>query len=306
MQFAEQQNYTIFRSGRLLGYVHREFASEDFCRILCGLFSSSPSPQKTLYRRYRNRETFRVKVPIDGCLEEEEMFLKSVRCKSYWQLLFINPLMPSAALRYLTFADALRAIGIDTPLIVAAGEERVLFATRRTFILTQSARNTITLGQYLRATSRRPHSRSEFAERRRIIRCFAEMVQQLHRNKSFHMDLKPDNILLSREGGDASSLALIDLDNAAIVLSRGRMLPVVLRAIEFLILTGHFYSVTHFKERLRFLAGYCGQKPRSMRLRRVHFFLVSSPVLFQLYKCLHAMNVIQLMRRLFVCLRVVQ
>lgn len=306
MQFAEQQNYTIFRSGRLLGYVHREFASGDFCRILGDLFASPPSSQKTLYRRYRNRETFRVKVPIDGCLLGEEMFLKSVRWKSYWQLLFINPLMPSAALRYLTFADALGAIGVDTPLIVAAGEERFLFATRRTFILTQSARNTITLGQYLTATSRRPHSRSEFAERRRIIRCFAEMVQQLHRNKTFHMDLKPDNILLSREGGNASSLVLVDLDNAAIARSRGRMLPGVLRAADFLILVGHFYPVTHLKERLRFLRAYRGQIPRGKRLRKVQFFLVSSPVLFQLYKCLRAMNLLHLMRRLLVCLRVVR
>jgi len=305
MRLTDRQNYRIFQSGRLLGYVHREFASEDFCRILGDLFASPPSSQKTLYYRYRNRETFRVKVPIDGCLQEEEMFLKSVRW-SYWQLLFINPVVPSAALRYLTFADALGAIGIDTPLIVAAGEERFLFSTRRTFILTQSARNTITLGQYLRAASRRPHSRSEFAKRRRIIHCFAEMVRQLHRNKTFHMDLKPDNILLSREEGDASSLVLVDLDNVVIAPSRGRMLPGVLRAADLLILVGHFYPVTHLKERLRFLRAYRGQKPRAKRLRKVQFFLVSSPVLFHLYKCVHAMNLIQIMRRLLVCLRVVR
>jgi tRNA A-37 threonylcarbamoyl transferase component Bud32 len=306
MRFAERQDYRVFRSGRLSGYVHRRFASEKFCRTLGDLFAAPPSLQKTLYTRYRNRETFRVKVPIDGCLQEEEMFLKSVRWRSYWHLLYISSLMPSVALRYLTIADALGAIGIDTPLIVAVGEEKNRFAAKQTFILTRSARNTTTLGQYLGATSGGPHSRSEFAERRRIIRCFAGMVRQLHRNKTFHMDLKPDNILLSRDGGDASSLVLVDLDNAAIARSRGKMLPEILRAIDFLILAGHFYPSTHLKERLRFLAAYRGQKPRGRRLRKVQFLLVSSPMLFRLYRFVHAMNLIQLVRRLFICLRVVR
>jgi serine/threonine protein kinase len=214
--------------------------------------------------------------------------------------------MPSAALRYLKIADALGAIGIDTPLIVAAGDETFRFGTRRTFILTRSAPNTATLGQYLGAAAGRSHSGKEFAERRRIIRRFAEMVQQLHRNKTFHMDLKPDNVLLSRDGVGAFSLTLVDLDDAAIARSRGTFLPAVLRAADFLILAGHFYPLTHLKERLRFLAAYRGQKPRSRRLRKLQFFLVASPMLFHLYKCLHALNLIQVTRRLLVYLRVVR
>ncbi|MBI3300950.1 MAG: hypothetical protein HYZ72_02575 [Deltaproteobacteria bacterium] len=285
-------------------YVHREFANEDSYRIFGDLFVSPPSSQKTFYRRYRNRETFKVKVPIDGCLQE--MFLKSVRYKSYWHLIFVEPLMPSAALRYLTIADALGTIGIDTPLVIAAGEEKFLFATKRTFILTKSVRNTVTLGQYLIATSRRPRSGSELTERRRIIHCFAEMVQRLHRNKTFHLDLKPENILLNTEGGDAPSLALVDLDTAVIARPTGGMLPSVLRFADLLILTGHFSPVTHLKDRLRFLAVYSGQKPCCKRFQKIRFFLISSPVLVQLHKCVHAMNLIQLIRRLLICLRVVQ
>src|SRR3990172_4096105 len=148
MQFTDQQNYRMFRSGRLLGYVHREYFSEDSCRSLSDLVVSLPASQKTPYHSYRNRETFKVEFQIDR-FPQEEMFLKSVYWRSYRQLLVRTPLLPSAALRYLRVADTLRTIGIDTPLIVAAGEERSLFTTKQTFILTQSARNTITLGKYL-------------------------------------------------------------------------------------------------------------------------------------------------------------
>ena len=88
-RFGDQWDYRVFRSGRLSGYVHREFASEGLCRLLGDLLLSPPSLEKTLYRRYQSGSfVFRGvltklprRMPTEGSIRSHE-FMGSV----FWLL----------------------------------------------------------------------------------------------------------------------------------------------------------------------------------------------------------------------------
>ena len=302
MWTASRQDYWVFQSGRFVGYVHKEFASEYFYDLLADLLASPPSPEKVLYVKRRNIEVFMVHVPINGY--PQDMFLKSTR-KSHWHMIFRALFKPSVALRYLALAETLKAIGIHTPSIIAVVEETSLFGTKRSFVLTEWIRNALTLKDVMAAPSR-PRSESELVEKRAIIHCVAEMVRRLHSNKIFHFDLSLLNILLSDERSGTHSLTLVDLDAAVISRQRAGILSSLLRFADLLILNKDFYPVTHLKERLRFLAAYSSKTLSMRRYRRTLFFLVSTPALLHVYRCLDAVGFIHLLRRLLICLRIVR
>lgn len=303
MWTAGLQDYQAFRSGKFEGYIHKKFAGTGYCDILVGLLVSPPSLVKALHRRYLNRETFAINVPMNGC--PQEIFLKSVRCKGYWHLVFIDPFMPSLTLRYLALAEALKAIGIHTPSIIAVVEETSPFGTKRGFVLTEWIRSALTLKDSI-GTPSSPCSRSESAERRAIIHSLAEMVHRLHSNKIFHFDLNLLNIFLSGERAGTHFLTLVDLDAAVILPAKAGMLSSLLEFADLLILNKHFYPVTHLKERLRFLEAYSGKTLSMRRYRRTLFFLVSTPALLHVYRCLDAIRLIHLLRRVLICLRIVR
>jgi serine/threonine protein kinase len=212
---------------------------------------------------------------------------------------------PSVTLRYLALADTLKAIGIRTPSIIAVVEEKSFFGTKRSFVLTEWIPNALTLKDIIVAPSR-PCSGSEVAERRAIIHSLAEMVRRLHSTKIFHFDLQPLNILLRGERAGTHSLTLVDLDTAVILPARAGMLSNLLRFADLLILNEDFFPVTHLKERLRFLAAYSGKTLSMRRYRRTLFFLVSTPALLHVYRCLDAVKLIHLLRRVLICLRIVR
>lgn len=301
---AVHQGYRAFQSGRLFGYVRKEFAGEGFCDMLPGLLASPPSLEKVLYRSYANRDVFMINVPIRGDLQV--MCLKTVRCKSWWHLIFVDPIMPSPASRYLAVVETLKGIGIDTPTVIAAVEEKCFFGVRRSFVLTEWCRNTVALQTYGAGTTTRHLSQTESAERQAIVDCFAGMIRLLHRNKIFHLDLKPDNILVRRETSDLPSLMLIDLDQAVIVRPGTPLLLTLLKLADFLILHNHFYPITYLKERIRFLAIYSGKRLSRKRFRRAQLFLLRSPFVTQCYKGLWRGNLIHVLRRILLCLRVLR
>jgi tRNA A-37 threonylcarbamoyl transferase component Bud32 len=303
-QFRDQQDYRVFRSGRLSGYVHREYGDEDSYRAIADLLESPPSSKKTLYRRSQYRETFIVKIPTDGF--PQETFLKCIHFKSYWRLILIDSLMPSVALRYLINAEALRSIGINTPRIIAVAEEKFCLGTRRSFILTEPVRNSATIREYLGSTPTSPHAGTEFTDRRKIIHYLAEMVHRLHCNNIFHLDLKAENILVNSDGLGTLSLVLIDLDDTVTSSARAGMMPRILRFVDLLMLYYHFFPISHLKDRLRFLAAYSGRKVRNNRIRRFQSLLASSPLLFRTCKSMRAINLVSLLRRLFLCLRILR
>lgn len=298
------QDYRVFRTGRLFGYVHEAFAGNGLCDLLPGLLASPPSIEKVLYRSYANRDVFMINVAIRGDLQV--MCLKSVRCKSWWRLIFVDPIMPSPAFRYLAVAETLKGIGIDTPTVIAVVEEKCFFGIRRSSVLTEWCRNTVTLQKYGAATVIRDPSPTESRQRQEIVDCFAKMVRLLHRNRIFHLDLKSDNILLRKETSGPPSLMLIDLDSVAIVRPGIPLLSTLLKWADFLILNKHFCPITHLKERLRFLTVYSGKELPRKSARRTRLFLLRSPVLMYLYKCQQRMRVIHTLRRLMLCLRVLR
>src|SRR5574337_453435 len=211
---AVRQEYLAFQSGNLCGYVHKEYAIEGLCTMLPGLLVSPPSSEKVLYRSYLNRDVFMINVPIRG--DPQVMCLKSVRCKSWWRQILVDTIMPSLAFRYLTVAETLKSIGIDTPTVIAVVEEQCFLGVRRSFVLTEWCRNTVTLQQYGVSAAISDLSQTESAERKVIIDCVAKIVRLLHRNKIFHLDLKPENILLRKETSGPPSLMLVDLDSTVI------------------------------------------------------------------------------------------
>lgn len=298
------QDYRVFRTGRLSGYVHEAFVGNGLCDLLPRLLLSPPSSEKVLCRSFLNRDVFMVNVPIRG--DSHAMFLKGIRFKSLWRLVFVDTIMPSIASRYLMLAETLKSMGIDTPTVVAVLEEKWCFGVKRSFILTEWCRNTVTLQEYGKATAIRDPLPVESARRQEIIACLARMVRLLHRNKFFHLDLKPDNILLRTETSDQPSLMLIDLDSATIVRRGTPLLSTLLKWADFVILNKHFYPITHLKERLRFLTVYRGEERSRKRFRKTRLFLLRSPVLIQLYKYLQAANLIDGSRRLLLYLRIVR
>lgn len=298
---AMYQGYRAFQSGRLCGYVYKEFANDGLCTMLPDLLVSPPSSEKVLYRSYLNRDLFMINVPI--CGHPQVMCLKSVRYKSWWRLIFVDTIMPSRAFRYLTVAQTLKGIGIDTPTVIAVVEEKCFFGVRRSFVLTEWCRNTVALQKYGAATAIRDLSQTESAERQEIIDCLAKLVRLLHQNKIFHLDLKPDNILLRKETPDLPSLILIDLDSVAIVRPRTPLLSTLLKLADLLILHHHFHPITQLKERIRFLTVYSGKELSRKSAGRARLLLLRPHAIIRLYKCLRSVNLIHGLARLLLCLR---
>ena len=296
--------YVVFQAGRLRGYVHRDLASDDFCATLPGLLVSPPSSEKIRHRRYQNRETFIVRAVVDG--HQRELFLKCIHMKGYCHMLLVDALMPSMTHRYLALAHVLNALQIQTPAVVAVAEERSPIGRTRSFVLTEWIPNAVTLREFVASSFGRPRSRDDIAEWRAIFLRYAEIVQRLHAHRLFHFDLKPGNILISTVKPGEPDLTLVDLDAAVTSRMKAGPLPALLRFMDLLILHQHAYPFTDLKERLRFLAAYSGRRLSLKRSRRLQFFLLSSPVLLHTYTVLKALNLVHILRRLFLMLRLVR
>lgn len=296
-----RHDYLAFQSENLRGYVHKEYAMKGLRTMLPDLLVSPPSSEKVLYRSYLNRDVFMVNVPI--CGHPQVMCLKSIRYKSWWRLIFVDTIMPSRAFRYLTVAQTLKGIGIDTPTVIAVVEEKCFFGVRRSFVLTEWCQNTVALQKYGAAIVIRDLSQTESAERQEIIDCLAKLVRLLHQNKIFHLDLKPDNILLRKEAPDLPSLILIDLDSVAIVRPRTPLLSTLLKLADLLILHHHFHPITQLKERIQFLTVYSGKEVSRKSAGRARLLLLRPHAKMRLYKCLHSVNLIHGLARLLLCLR---
>ena len=301
---ASRLEYTPFRSGRLSGYLHKEFPGKDLCDVLAQLLLSPPGPAKALYRSSQNREVFVIKIVISG--HEHEFFLKCIRFNRLRQLLFSVGLMPSAILRYVAVAKTLHAVGVTTPPVIAVAEEKSLVGTRRIFVVTEVSRNTVTLWECTGFASGGCRARDSLAERREIGRRLAELVRLLHTNGIFHLDLTPGNILVGRTQSGAVSLMLVDLDSAIVSRRPSGLLVGILKFIDLVKLNRQLYSITDRKERCRFLATYSGKALSRRRFRRVWFFLISSPFLLTLDKAQRRLHLVHLLKRVLVCLRIVR
>lgn len=298
------QHYRAFRSGQLSGYVHKEFAEESLRTLLPGLLTSPPSSAKVRYRSYLNRDLFRVTVSIRGT--QQILCLKSVRCKSMWRMIFIDNIMPSRIIRYLTVAETLKSLHIETPAVIAVAEERRRFGVGRSFVLTRWCENTVTLADLATATAIRDRSRTESHARKAMIDGLAKMIRLLHRHRIFHMDLKPDNILVREGRSGMPSLILVDLDPTVIVRRWTPLVATFFKWADLLILHKHFYPITRFKERVQFLTIYSMNTPSRRSLRRTRLFLLRSQVWITLYEWQREANLIHAFRGLLLCLRVLR
>lgn len=300
------QDYAAFETGRFRGYVHKAYAKEGFSPVLAGILAEPPSSAKVVSRRNLKGEVFGIEFPI--CGHPQAIFVKCVRFrKSYCRRIFIDTMMPSLAFRYITVAETLRGIGIDTPTVIAVVEEQCFTGIRHRFILTEWCRNTITLKEYGMATAIHDSAKAQAADRKEIIDCFARMVRLLHRNRLFHLDLKPENILLRQEKrcGDPS-LILIDLDSAVMGRSETSLSSILLKSADLLILAERFRAITHVKEQLRFLMAYSGSTHSRKRFRGIHLFVLRSPMVFQRWRALRVVPGVHFLKRLLLYLRIVR
>jgi tRNA A-37 threonylcarbamoyl transferase component Bud32 len=176
--------------------VHRASGSPDLDRVLAGVEAAmTASGARTLKA---GRSSTVVLAP--------PFVIKRFNLKKTRNLV-LDVLRPSRAMRALARSILLGALGIPTPPVLAAGEERRLGLVRRGYVVMDAVRGAIGLAEAV--LSRRDGAA--------LAASAGRLVAKLHALGLVHRDLKATNLLVDGRG----SLVLVDLDGLA---GRGRVL----------------------------------------------------------------------------------
>jgi heptose I phosphotransferase len=185
------------------GYFEGEKAVDDFLQIPCDVV-----------RRFKNRRTGRFE-------RNGRAFYIKVHDRGGWwpiadELLHLRPPQVGARSEWLAL-NAIRALGIPVPPVVAFGEEGRTPATQRSFLITEEVAPVISL-EKLAALPEAPPLTPSF--KRCLIRSVAAIARTLHTNGINHRDFYLCHFLLNASSGIESlqeqepRLILIDLHRA--------------------------------------------------------------------------------------------
>jgi hypothetical protein len=174
-------------------------------------------------------------------------------------------LRDSKAFRALKQGLALRERGFQTPLVVAAGEERQLGLLQRAFLLSAPVAG-LPLNQFLSARLAGRLSDEALRRKRRDIDQLAREIRRMHALGFVHGDLVPSNIFLR---GDDEQLEFCYLDN-----DRTRRYPPWLAQRlwkrNLIQLNRFVLAGISLQDRLRFLRAYLAHAPlQAERQRRL-------------------------------------
>lgn len=108
-------------------------------------------------------------------------------------------LRPPKALKAWYNSDRLRALGIDTPRVVAFGKRRTVGLVRRSILIAEEVRDAWKLHQFLYRFCLAPHTAPL---RRRLMRLLGQTLGRLHAAGIHHSDFRSANLLVRQQGSD--------------------------------------------------------------------------------------------------------
>ncbi len=127
---------------------------------------------------------------------------------------FLNPERPFAEIR---LSDRLKALGFQTPRLVAARARRLGIMGYRLEVVTERLQGSQSLGAALKAVrSQSTPARQALALLAQQTKAFGALVARLHAVGFVHSDLQPENILWVQSQADAGQdpLWVLDLDRS--------------------------------------------------------------------------------------------
>jgi len=247
-------NYQFARAEKWRLWLHRErWDARLWPEILRHLEEQAPA---------RHPRTSRLQDPTRG--SGEGLYLKIYyRWDSFGSVKDL--LRDSKALRALKQGLALRERGFQTPLVVAAGEERQLGLLQRAFLLSVPVAG-LPLNQFLSARLARRLSGEALRRKRRHIDRLAREIRRMHALGFVHGDLVPSNIFLR---GDDEEVEFCYMDN-----DRTRRYPPWLAQRlwkrNLIQLNRFVLAGISLQDRLRFLRAYLAHAQlRAARQRRL-------------------------------------
>ena len=110
-----------------------------------------------------------------------------------------NFLRPPKALKAWYNSNRLRALGIDTPKVVAFGKRRTAGLLRRSILIAEEVRDAWKLHQFLYRYCVAPNSAPL---RRRLMRLLGQTLGRLHAAGIHHSDFRSANLLVQQNGAD--------------------------------------------------------------------------------------------------------
>ena len=208
---------------------------------------------------------FRFSIPINGV--DRVVYYKEYVNRSVWDVLK-HTVRASRARRAFRASLMLATQGFNVPQIVALGEVRAAFLTKRCFLVTFA----VTASQSVYGPLGEEASRLSIEALRRkrdLIRTLGQTIGRMHARRIVHGDLRPGNIL-ARYGEGRWQLFFLDNERTR----RLPWLPARLRR-KNLVQVGMLTAGISHTDRLRFWRAYLTEcphlRPRHKQwARRVH------------------------------------
>jgi len=260
--YAVYPNFVLLQRGSCKIWLDSNWADPQFVAVLKNVDELFNRPRCEVIKDQRKIKVARVVVEVSG--EKQPIYVKRYNSFSLRQR-FGSIFAWSGGVKSLRGAAILNRNGIATAKPIAAVEERVQGAVRRSFYLSQEISGGVTVDAYWLNTLK-PLPFLEGSRRRRMfLDTLGELFRTLHGQGVYHNDLKDANILAAPVGnGESIDLYLLDLEGVRQypVLSESRRIKNLVQLNRTL---GRHLTGT---QRLTFLRAYLGRSFVDRRLRR--------------------------------------
>jgi serine/threonine protein kinase len=255
-------NFVLLQHGSCKIWLDSNWADPQFVAVLTNVDELFNRPRCEVIKDQRKIKVARVVVEVSG--EKQPIYVKRYNSFSLRQR-FGSIFAWSGGVKSLRGAAILNRNGIATAKPIAAVEERVQWAVRRSYYLSQEISGGVTVDAYWLNTLK-PLPFLEGSRRRRMfLDTLGELFRRLHGQGVYHNDLKDANILAAPVGnGESIDLYLLDLEGVRQypVLSESRRIKNLVQLNRTL---GRHLTGT---QRLTFLRAYLGRSFVDRRLRR--------------------------------------
>jgi serine/threonine protein kinase len=255
-------NFLFHRRGRCKIWLDQSYAEPEFLALLnnSDLFFSLPVCE--IIKDQRKVKVGRVVLDIRG--ESHGIYIKRYNSFSLRHR-FGSMFVQSGGVKSLRGAAILNDNGIPTAKPIAAVEERIQGAVRRSFYLSKEILGGVTVDAYWLSTLQPLSAHAGFKRRRVFLQVLGDLFNALHGHSVYHNDLKDANILaVPVKDRDSINLYLLDLEGVRQYrhLSENRRIKNLVQLKRTL---GRYLSRT---QQLAFLRAYLARSFADRRLKR--------------------------------------